>query len=142
MGKASLLGIALVSAMAFSGLPAWAEGDAEAGAKVFNKCKACHTVEEGDKHRVGPNLWGVMGRQAGTADGYTKYSDDMVAAGAAGLVWSEETLASYIKKDGGTKEYIGTFIGKDKAKTKMVFPGLTDDEDVANLIAFLKANTQ
>ena len=141
MRTAKLLGIALVSAFAFAGSPALAGGDAEAGAKVFKKCKACHTIEEGGKHRVGPNLWGVIGRQAATADGYTKYSDDMVAAGVAGLVWSEETLASYLKKEGGTKVFIGTFVGKDKAKTRMSFRGLKKDEDVDNLVAYLKANT-
>ncbi len=142
MRTAKLLGMALVSAFAFAGSPALAEGDAEAGAKVFKKCKACHTVDEGGKHRVGPNLWGMFGQQAGTADGYTKYSDDMVAAGVAGLVWSEETLASYIRKDGGTKKFIGTFVGKDKAKTKMSFRGLKKDEDVDNLVAFFKENAQ
>ncbi len=142
MSKARLLGVALASAVVFSGSAAWAEGDAAAGEKVFKKCKVCHTLEEGGKHKVGPNFWGVFGRQAGTAEGYTKYSKDMIAAGEGGLVWSEETIASYIKKDGGTKAFIGSFIGKKKAKTKMVFRGLKKDEDVANLVAYLKANAQ
>ena len=141
MRTAKLLAIALVSAVAFAASPAWAEGDAAAGAKVFKKCKACHVLKEGGKHRLGPNLWGLMGRQAGTAEGYRKYSKDMKAAGAAGLVWSEETFTSYIKK-GGTKVFIGSFIGKAKAKTKMAFRGLKKDADVANLAAYLKANGQ
>ncbi len=142
MRTAKLLGIALVAAFAFAGSPALAEGDAEAGAKVFKKCRTCHTADEAGKHKVGPNLWALFGRQAGTADGYTKYSDDMVAAGAAGLVWSEETLASYIRREGGTKKFIGTFIDKKKAKTKMAFSGLKKDDDVDNLVAYFKANAQ
>ena len=142
MRTAKLLGITLMSVVAFTGSRAWAEGDAEAGAKIYRKCKTCHTLEEGGKHTIGPNVWGVLGRQAGTAEGYTKYSEDMIAAGEAGLVWSEETIASYIKKEGGLKVFVGSFIGKDKAKTKMAFPGLKKDEDVADVIAYLKANTQ
>ncbi len=140
MTKAKLLGLALAMTVSFSGA-AWAQGDAAAGEKVFKKCKACHTLEEGGKKRVGPNLWGILGRQAGTAEGF-KYSGDMIAAGEAGLVWSEETLASYLLKEGGTKAFIGSFIDKKKAKTKMAFPGLKKEEDVANIVAYIKTNTQ
>lgn len=140
MTKAKLLGLVLAMTVAFSGA-AWAQGDAEAGKKVFKKCKACHTLEEGGKKRVGPNLWGILGRQAGSAEGF-KFSGDMIAAGEAGLVWSEETLASYLLKEGGTKVFIGTFIDKKKAKTKMAFPGLKKEDDVANIVAYIKANTQ
>ena len=140
MTKAKLLGLALAMTVSFSGA-AWAEGDAEAGKKVYKKCKACHTLEEGGKNRVGPNLWGIFGRQAGIAEGF-KFSDDMIAAGEAGLVWSEETLASYLRKQDGTKVFIGTFIDKKKAKTKMAFTGLKKEEDVANLIAYMMENTQ
>ena len=140
MTIAKLLGLALVMTVTFAGA-AWAEGDAAAGEKVFKKCKACHTINEGGKNRVGPNLWGILGRQAGTAEGY-KFSGDMIAAGEDGLVWSEETLASYLQKQDGTKVFIGTYIDKAKAKTKMAFPGLKKEEDVANIVAYIKANTQ
>ncbi len=140
MTKAKLLGLALAMAVSFSGA-AWAQGDAEAGKKVFKKCKACHTLEEGGKNRVGPNLWGILGRQAGAVEGY-KFSGDMIAAGEAGLLWSEETLASYLLREGGTKVFVGSFIEKKKAKTKMAFPGLKKEEDVANIVAYIKENTQ
>jgi cytochrome c len=120
-----------------------ADGDAEAGKKVWRNCKTCHTLEEG-KHRIGPSLFGVLGRQAGTAEGYKKYKPDMIAAGENGLIWNEDTLAAYIKKDGknGPKQYIGSFIGKEKANTRMYFNGLKNQADVDNLIAYIKANAQ
>ena len=140
MIKAKALGLAVALAVAVTGA-AWAQGDAAKGGKVFKKCKACHTLV--GKHRIGPTLQGIFGRQAGTAEGF-KYSSDMKAAGEAGLVWNEETFGTYIKKEGkkGLKYFIGSYIGKDKAKTKMAFPGLKKDADVENLIAYLKENAQ
>ncbi|MEE2981581.1 MAG: c-type cytochrome [Pseudomonadota bacterium] len=140
MTKAKLVGLAAALIIGFSGA-AMAAGDAEAGKKVFKKCKACHTLDEGGKNRVGPNLWGIFGRQAATKEGF-KFSDDMIAAGEAGLVWSEETLALYLQKKKGTKAYIGSFIGKKKAKTKMSFPGLKKQDQIDNVVAYIAANTQ
>ncbi len=140
MTKAKLVGLAAALIIGFSGA-AMAAGDAEAGKKVFKKCKACHTLDEGGKNRVGPNLWGIFDRQAATKEGF-KFSDDMIDAGEAGLVWSEETLALYLQKKKGTKAYIGSFIGKKKAKTKMSFPGLKKQDQIDNVVAYIAANTQ
>lgn len=101
-------------------------GDAAAGKKVFNKCRSCHTLEEGGKNRVGPNLHGIMGRAAGSADGF-KFS---AAMKESGIVWDETTL--------------GEFLTKPKAvipKTKMAFPGIKKPEQLENLIAYLIEQT-
>ncbi|MEM9628282.1 MAG: cytochrome c family protein [Pseudomonadota bacterium] len=101
---------------------ALAEGDAAAGKKVFNKCKACHVVDS-EKNRLGPHLVGIFGREAGSVDGY-KYSKAMQESG---VTWDETTIAEYLADPKG---YI--------PKNKMAFPGLKKEEDVANVIAYLK----
>nr|WP_245436988.1 cytochrome c family protein [Mesorhizobium helmanticense] len=99
--------------------------DAAAGEKVFTKCKVCHVADE-DKNKVGPSLNGVIGRTAGTHPDF-KYSEAMVAAGKSGVVWDEPTLTTYLHDP------------KAMVKgSKMAFPGLKKDEDVANVIAYLK----
>ncbi len=103
--------------------------DAEKGQQVFNKCKACHVADQ-DTNKVGPSLKGVVGRTAGTRDGYN-YSPAMKEAGANGLVWNDETLTNYLRKP---KEVV--------PKTKMAFAGLKKDEDIANVIAYLKQFSQ
>lgn len=99
--------------------------DAAAGEKVFAKCRACHIVDT-DKNKIGPSLMGVIGRTAGTHEGY-KYSRAMVEAGENGTVWDEATIAEYLHNP-------KTFIKGNK----MAFVGLKSDEDVANVIAYLK----
>jgi len=111
--------------LALSG-PASAEGDAAKGEKVFRKCKACHAVGENAKNKVGPQLNNVIGRTAGTADGF-KYSKAMITSGGDGLVWDEETLTEYLKSP---KTYI--------PKNRMAFAGLRKDDDLADVIAYLK----
>jgi len=99
--------------------------DAAAGGKVFNKCKACHIAEE-DKNKVGPSLKGVIGRTAGIHEGF-KYSTAMVEAGKGGLVWDDANLTVYLRDPRGMIK-----------GGKMAFPGLKKDDEIANVIAYLK----
>lgn len=101
------------------------EGDAEAGAAVFKKCVTCHVVDS-DKNKVGPSLKGLFGRKAGTHPDFS-YSSGMKAAGEGGLVWDETTLRDYLHNP------------KAKVKgTKMAFAGVKKDDEITNLIAYLK----
>ena len=115
----------ILAALGLMGLSAASYAqDAEKGAKVFNKCMACHAVD--DKNKIGPSLKGIVGRKAATVEGF-KYSDAMLAKGAEGVVWDEATLATYLPDP---KAFV--------PGTKMSFPGLKNPEDVANVIAYLK----
>ena len=97
-------------------------GDAAAGKKVFKKCKACHYAAK-DKNKTGPHLVNLIGREAGTVEGY-KYSKAMKSSG---IVWDEDTLTAYLR---APKKYL--------KGTKMAFAGLRKDADIANVIAYLK----
>ncbi|MBC7150992.1 MAG: c-type cytochrome [Rhizobium sp.] len=105
-------------------------GDVAAGKKVFGKCVACHMVGENAKHKVGPTLNDVVGRQAGTAEGYN-YSPAMKNAGLGGLVWDDPTLHAYLAKP------------RDIVKgTKMTFAGLKKENDITDVIAYLSTFSQ
>lgn len=106
---------------------AFADGDAVAGKIVYKKCMACHSADK-EQNRVGPHQVGVVGRKAGAVEGF-KYSDAMLAKGAEGLVWDEANIAAYMKDPKG-------FIPGNK----MAFAGLKDDQQIVDLIAFLKAD--
>ena len=79
--------------MAMPGSHAFSAGDAAAGEKVFKKCKACHVVKK-EQNRTGPHLVNLMGRTAGSVEGFKKYSKAMKSSG---IVWNEETLDGYLK---------------------------------------------
>lgn len=118
-----MIGAALLAALS---APAFAEGDAAAGEKVFRKCKSCHAVGEGASNKVGPHLNGIVGAPIADVEGF-KYSDAFLEKKAGGFVWDEAALAAYLEKP---KEFI--------AGTKMAFNGLRKDADRANVIAYLK----
>jgi cytochrome c len=106
--------------------PALADGDAEKGKKVFNKCKSCHSADK-ETNKVGPHLVGVFGRKAGSLEGYS-YSDAMKNSD---IVWSAETLAEYLQKP---KDYV--------PGTKMVFAGLNKEDQIEDVIAYLEEATK
>jgi cytochrome c len=106
---------------------AHADGDAVAGKVVFKKCVACHEAT-GDKVKVGPPLEGVIGRAAGSHPGF-QYSKNMVELGEAGLVWDEEHLEKYLRKP---KDVV--------PKGTMAFAGLSKDDDIEDVIAYLEAD--
>lgn len=105
--------------------PAFAEGDGAAGRAVFRKCASCHSVEP--VNRVGPTLAGVVGRPVASVADY-RYSAAMTAFGEGGKVWNEALIAEYLLSP---KAMV--------PGTAMTFAGLKKMEDIANLIAYLKA---
>src|SRR5471032_2043556 len=97
--------------------------DVAAGEQSFKKCFPCHSIGEGAKNKVGPELNGLDGRHSGSAAGYS-YSD---ANKNSGIVWSEATFKDYIKDP--------------RAKipgTKMIFPGIKNEKEIGDLWAYLK----
>ncbi|MFB9225131.1 c-type cytochrome [Paracoccus cavernae] len=123
-------------------VPAFAQdaGDAAKGESEFKRCKACHMVQAPDGTDVvkggktGPNLYGVVGRTAGTAEGY-KFSDALVKLGEAGEVWTQEDLAAYITDP---NKYVEEKVGDASLKTKMTFKM---NKNQADVVAFLAANS-
>lgn len=110
--------------------------DVAAGESAFRSCKSCHSISNGDEvivrgGRSGPNLFGVIGRQAGTYEDF-RYSNDLVAAGGAGLVFDEATLAEFITDPTG---YLRTYLDDSGARSKMSFKARTGAADLAAYLA-------
>ena len=104
----------------------FASTNAAEGAKIFKKCAACHSITEGGANKIGPALWGVLGKPAGSAPGY-KYSKAMATHGKN---WSFEEMNGFLKKP------------KDWIKgTKMSCAGLKKAEDRAAVILYMNENT-
>lgn len=103
-------------------------GNEARGERLFNQqCKACHTLDKDGARSVGPNLHSLIGRKAGSTEGFSS-SDAMKASG---IVWDDRTLAEYLKDPKGRVP-----------GTKMVFAGLKQEAQQADLVAFLKKATQ
>ncbi|WP_343038611.1 cytochrome c family protein [Roseovarius faecimaris] len=100
-----------------------AAADADKGKKVFNKCKACHKLEDG-KNGVGPHLYGVVGRAVDSVDGF-RYSGSLSAVAET---WTADTLNAFLENPKGFAP-----------GTKMAFAGLKKEEDRANVIAYLES---
>lgn len=103
------------------------EGDAAAGQRVFNQCRACHTINEGGRSGVGPNLWGIVGRRAGSIEGF-RYSSNLRELAAGGLTWTEDRLRAYIQNP---KSVVPT--------GSMSYPGLRNETQLRDLMAYLAA---
>lgn len=97
-------------------------GDPAKGERVFKKCAACHTLEQGGKNTVGPNLYGVIGRAVASDPGF-KYSGPMIAYGGE---WTPARLDAFLARP-----------GKELKGTRMTFAGLKKETDRANLLAYL-----
>jgi cytochrome c len=128
--------------------PAFAEshsmGDAAAGEKEFGKCKACHSIVDDAGEmiqrggQIGPNLYNVVGRQAGSLEDF-KYGDSLVAAGEAGLVWDQASLSEYLKDP---TEFLRTTLDDKKARSNMAFKLRKGSEDVAAYLASVSPDAE
>ena len=117
--------LAIIAALVLSAAQgAYAQGDAQRGAKLFPQCAACHTLEPG-RNLTGPSLANLFGRKAGTVSSFLRYSD---ALKRSGVVWDEKTLDAWLKDP---EKLIP---GND-----MTFPGIKDDQARRELIAYLRA---
>lgn len=114
--------------LAITALPmlAQAENDPDAGRRVFTQCLACHTINEGAPARIGPNLRGVVGRAAGSIDGF-RYSPNMRELAATNFIWTEANLTNYLADP---KVLL--------PRGYMAFPGLRNPEQISDVIAYLR----
>ena len=100
--------------------------DADAGARVFNQCRACHTINQGGRNGVGPNLYGLWGRAAGSIEAF-RYSAPMRAKAGEGLTWTPENLRAYLT-DPKAVVPAGS----------MSFAGIRNEQQLNDLLAYLQ----
>ena len=124
-----LTGSALGAAALLLGLGAAAPAaaqDAAAGQRVFNQCRACHTVDQGGRNGVGPNLHGVVGRRAASIEGF-RYSANMRQLAEGGLTWTTDNLQRYLANP---KDLV--------PQGSMAFAGLRNEQQRNDVIAYLQ----
>ncbi len=129
------------------GTAAAAEGDPVKGEQLFSRCIACHVIIDNDNNLLvdggitGPNLYGVVGRVAGTENDYLNggprlpvgmFTDSMKEAGAAGLIWTEENLAEFIKNPIG---FVREYTGDETSRVNMSVRFPRGGEDIAAYLA-------
>lgn len=134
--------IAATFGLCFAAAPVLADGhatgDAEAGERVFNQCKACHSIVDASDNAIvrggrnGPNLYGVFERTAGTVEGF-RYGDSIVEAGEAGLAWNEADFVAYTEDP---QAFLRAYLDNNRARSNMAFK-LRKEEDRANVWAYL-----
>ncbi len=125
MSRCLTAALALALAAGFASPLAARAADLAAGKQQFNKCRACHSLEKG-KNIIGPSLYGLFGRKAGSIPGYN-YSE---ANKKSGITWNETTLLEYLRKPQAVVP-----------GTKMTFAGIRSERERKDLIAFLKIAT-
>ncbi|MGB0411171.1 MAG: c-type cytochrome [Pikeienuella sp.] len=112
---------------------AYADGHIAAGEKlVAKRCKSCHMIADGDNvilkgGKTGPNLFGIIGRTAGSYEGY-KYGKHIVEAGEKGLVWDEAEMVAFLENP---RNYLRTYLDNKKAKSKMSLKLKKEDQRAA-----------
>lgn len=119
--RSAASGLGLLAMAWAMALPAQAAGDPAKGEKIFTRCKACHTAQQG-QNRVGPSLFGVVGRTSGSAPGFN-YSPAMKNAK---VTWTPENLDKYLTDP---KAFV--------PGNKMAFPGVKDTQERQDVIAYL-----
>lgn len=123
MKKLSIVFLGALASFTMAISPALASGDVLRGEKLAKKCVACHTLDQGGKNKLGPNLFDILGKQAGNVSGY-KYSKAMVASD---VIWDEANFNEFVRKP---KKLI--------KGTKMSFRGLKKATQRADLLAYFK----
>ena len=116
----------LAAAVSIAPLAGASAQDAEAGARVFNQCRACHTINAGGRNGVGPNLHGVWDRRAAANETF-RYSAPMREKAAGGLTWNEANFRAYIANP---KEVV--------PGGSMSYPGLRNEQQLNDLVAYVR----